>query len=472
MKAINTTILTASALSLALTGCTGMRLSNSNALADDLYYDGTAVTPTAPQADRTQVISSADVNSYNNRVATYSSNRTNTDGRDFSQIQQYYSNASTTNGALPDTIANTAIAVNTEADGYWLEGFDGTEADQTYAERILRFHRPTVTLTYYSPIFTYARHSGDWNIYVDNYGSAYLVPTWSNPWYDNFYYGWGYGFHGYLGWGGWGFNYGWNRPWGWHSHWGWHHHYGWDYAWNGWGWYSPYYYHNHYYHPYGGPHHDFWHPRTYASRFSTQPQSYSTRQRESVTTNPNSSRAAQRYQQNLTSRSYTRTVDGNSTRTAASTGNSRRSASSTQSSISTSNQRSSTSTNTTVGNARRSSSNSTITGNSRSSSTYTPSTGNSRTSNRTVGTGNSRNSSSRSSSSYTPSRGSSSSYSSSNSRSSSSSRSYSSSGSSRSSSSYSGGSSSRSSSGGFSSGGGRSGSSSSSSHSSGGGRSR
>ncbi|MBQ2321288.1 MAG: hypothetical protein II375_01850 [Bacteroidales bacterium] len=347
MKAINSTIL-ASGVAAALTGCSGLRLSDANALADDVYYDGSSAAKASTAAPVSTTVSPTEAEAYEKRVATYpGSGRQDTDNRDFSSIQQYYANANSTNGAaadtfyVPSTVKVTEVSAEYPDNGYWVGGFNGTEADQSYAERIVKFHRPLVTVNYYSPFFESARYSGDWNIYINGYGATYLVPTWSNPWYSDYYYGglaydWRWSRPGWYlnwGWGGWGF--------GWAGHWGYY-----DLAWGGWGW--PYYHHHHHFaHCHGhwghpvhhrpAPDHHFDRNRpVHASRASTVPQSYSgqVRQRE-MTTNPNAERAAQRYRQQIgtssrVSRSYTRTVEGrptnSSSRTSSSYGaNSRRS---------------------------------------------------------------------------------------------------------------------------------------------------
>ena len=495
MKAIYSSIIASSAI-MTLAGCTGMRLTNSYALSDDIYYDGTQQPAKAEATPVKEAISQNDVESYNSRLATYSrTNQSSTaDTRDFSSIQQYYANANATNGAGA-TIeeGNRTLVVDTTdtADGYWVGGFDGTDADQTYAERIIRFHGPFVSTSYYSPLYTRARYSGDWNVYVDNYGSTYLVPTWSNPWYDDFY--WGFGWN----WGWHGFSFGWNKHWGWD--WSWHYNWGWHspYSYHAWGWGSPYwhhswdwgYYHHHYYAMHHAAYGHWGHfnaaPRYRASRAQAAPASYAKRS-STVTANPNSERAAGRYSTNRNystsgNRSYTRTVDGSST---SNTGNTRRSTDqsntgrySTQDNSTNRNAQTSSSTaNRTTqagvqsGNTRRT----TVGASGSTHSTYTPSSGNTRVTQRQ--SQNSRSYQSNRGSSYTPSGNNSRS----NSGTNSSSRSYSSrsnrstsvsggrsSGSSHSSGSYSGGRSSsssysggRSSGGGHSSGGGRGGSSS------------
>lgn len=344
MKTIRKTVYATCTLAL-LTGCAGSRLSNSNALADDVYYSGSSQPATAT-AQRVDVpVTESDVTSYDARVASYSSTHTyGSDSRDFSQVQQYYANAglgsqsADSTSYAPASDSNKTLIVEgsdvdvKEADGYWVDGFWGSEADQSYAERLIRFQRPNLTINYYSPLMTSARYSGDWNIYIDNAGGTYFVPTWSNPLYTDYYYG-------SLAWD-WGWNWGWRHRyyggfWGsWDPYWGWG--WGFDLAW-GYPFYCSYWWHDHYFHHgwYGhhhGPHHGPNHaigfgpdndrnrPQVvHASRASQAPQSYSAQGRErNMTVNPNSQRAAQRYQTaeaaSRSQRSYTRQVDGSATR--------------------------------------------------------------------------------------------------------------------------------------------------------------
>lgn len=521
MKAIYSPVVATSVI-VALTGCTGMRLTNSNAFADDVYYDGSApVRATAATASpSTATTSQDDIASYDARVSSYNAKSSNASdaNRDFSQIQQYYANAGSTNGATETSTSTnkTLIASATAPDtievestgGYWVDGFYGTDSDQSYAERIVKFHRPVVSVNYYSPFFTAARYSGDWNIYVDEYGSTYLVPTWTNPWYNDYYYGSGIAFDWYWGraswhpgwwWNGWysGWDFGWGYG-GWGLAWGWpyhhHHHYGW-------GWGEPYHHGGHF----GGPGHfdgfncDNYRTRpVHQARSVSAPQTYSASGRtrgETVTTNPNADRAAQRYRDasSTNSRSYTRTIDGSATtnsRSSVVSSNATNTRRTTAGSAAQTNSRQSSSS--TVGSNSRRTSSGTVSSsqsgtvsrsstNSSSRSTYTPSRSSSRTSGQTNsrGTTYSQNSRRSSTSTYSPSGSSSSrSYSSgsrssstrgSATRSSSNTRSYSSGSSNRSFSSggFSGGS--GRSSGGFS-GGGRS--SGGGSHGGGGGRSR
>jgi len=129
----------------------------------------------------------------------------------------------------PDTTillgeANDSTEQQTE-EGYYLNGFNGSQSDLEYAQRIRKFHNPKYRVFIGDPAYNdiYFLNNFDWNVYVeDNY--AYVTPTWTNPyWFDysfrpNSWWGWnswGYGYPHYSGYYGWG-----NYPWSYNNYWG------------------------------------------------------------------------------------------------------------------------------------------------------------------------------------------------------------------------------------------------------------
>lgn len=226
-------IYTTSAISalLTITSCANMGIVNSNGMTDDLYY---GVTPTLKTANVSADTSIPTLNeeSYNKRVAIYNSQNdpTQTDNRDFSGIQEEYSD---TKSYVMDALSETQnadsvdwskIEVN-DVDGFWIDGFYGSDIERSYAERMIRFYGPFSNLRYYSPIVSHARYSGNWNIYFTK-GNVYLIPRWSNPFYDDFLfdsYFWGWSNHTlwslnpyYEDWLWYGGHHHWNT---WHPHW-------------------------------------------------------------------------------------------------------------------------------------------------------------------------------------------------------------------------------------------------------------
>lgn len=124
---------------------------------------------------------------------------------------------------------------DSDLDGEWVNGFDGSEEDYEYATRIIRFRNPRYAISISSPYYwdvVYGLNPWDWNVYTDGF-YAYAFPTFSNRfWWDWHYnaYGWG----SYPYWGGW-YGFGYGHYWGgWYAGWG--------------GWWGPAYHHHHW-HP-------------------------------------------------------------------------------------------------------------------------------------------------------------------------------------------------------------------------------
>ncbi|MDR0658583.1 MAG: hypothetical protein LBG18_06590, partial [Mediterranea sp.] len=97
-------------------------------------------------------------------------------------------------------------------DGEWIGGFEGSQDDYEYAERIIRFRNPRYAIPVSSPYYwdiVYGLDSWNWNVYTDGY-YAYAFPTFSNRlWWD---WRWGSA--------GWGWGPGWNS-WYAGNYWGW-----------------------------------------------------------------------------------------------------------------------------------------------------------------------------------------------------------------------------------------------------------
>ena len=129
-------------------------------------------------------------------------------------------------------VANDTLYVEEKENperGEWINGFNGTQDDYEYAQRIIRFRNPRFAVSISSPYYwdvVYGMNSWDWNVYVDDF-YAYAFPTFTNRlWWDWRYnsYGmgwgssWGYPYYGgyyggyysdyWGGYGGWGFPYG------------------------------------------------------------------------------------------------------------------------------------------------------------------------------------------------------------------------------------------------------------------------
>ena len=246
---------------LLLTACGTSKMSGPGYYYDDIYYSpGKSRESTNQAFSAVPSMSNEALKAEKKEQATQKKeyekrNRESEqrDTRDFSAIQEEYSSL------LRDesiTELDTLIYYNDET-GYWVGGFSGSQIDRDYAERLIRFHGPTIRVSYYSPLYSelvYFNHY-DWNVYVDGY-YAYAVPTWTNRWYDYYYYGGGwhrphYGFGYSWGYNSWYFNYGWGYPY----YYGYPYHYGYPYYYGYYGWGYPYYYgywgHHHHGHYYG-----------------------------------------------------------------------------------------------------------------------------------------------------------------------------------------------------------------------------
>lgn len=262
-------ITAAATTALMLNSCMSTGSVSNSAMNDDLYYGGARKLNVASSANPESQVSATDIDNYNKRVDSYSAVRYASaagdayanDERDFSDIQNYYSAESeaATDGKNKKTrylvqVNDTTFMEAKEADGVWIGGFNGSDSDQDYAERLIKFHGPMGGLTYFEPAFYRLQYDPDWNIYMDSYGYAHIVPSWSNPYYSDYYYG-------TAGWG-WGWNWGWGHH-GWHSHfgfgWNWgygYYGYGYPYYAMGWyGYYDPWYYGGGWYGVHGYHHH-------------------------------------------------------------------------------------------------------------------------------------------------------------------------------------------------------------------------
>ena len=80
-----------------------------------------------------------------------------------------------------DTLYVKEKAVS-DPDGEWVNGFNGSQDDYEYAERIIRFRNPRFAVSISSPLYwdiVYGTNSWDWNVYTDGF-YAYAFPTFTN----------------------------------------------------------------------------------------------------------------------------------------------------------------------------------------------------------------------------------------------------------------------------------------------------
>ena len=125
---------------------------------------------------------------------------------------------------------------DTKDEGYYINGFSGSQSDLEYAERIRRFHNPRYTITIADPGYNdiYFLDNNYWNVYVDGM-YATITPTWTNP------YSWNYQWAPYS-YSSWAWRHNWGYP-SWGSYYGLYDPWYSGYGWGGWHnpWYSGYY---------------------------------------------------------------------------------------------------------------------------------------------------------------------------------------------------------------------------------------
>lgn len=153
--------------------------------------------------------------------------------------------------------------------GEYLHGFNGSQSDYEYAERIRKFHNPKYTVFIGDPDYNsiFFLNSNDWNVYIED-SYAWVTPTWTNPYWFNYYWQpYSYNSMYWRNW--WGpsyYNY--YSPWSSFGMYGsWYGNY-WDYGWGypyygmgyGMGYGYPYYggYYGSYYGGYYGGYYDGW----------------------------------------------------------------------------------------------------------------------------------------------------------------------------------------------------------------------
>lgn len=234
---------------LVAAGCGSSHPGGGYSYVDDIYYN--------PRTDQAAGASRFDEPAVLDRETQKTSDRemaqmkrdlapqTPNQNADFNAIQERYANI-LANDSISEV--DTLVYANDET-GYWVDGFDGSDMDRDYAERIVRFHGPLAGVPYWSPLYSEIVYGSNWNwnVYVDG-SYAWAFPSWSNPWYYNYYtsprwsLSFGFGWPYYRNWGYWGGYSAWYSPW--YDPW-----YGYGYPYYGYS--GGYYGHQHHY-PIGG----------------------------------------------------------------------------------------------------------------------------------------------------------------------------------------------------------------------------
>lgn len=226
-------------LSMLVTGFAG---AGSYIVEDDIYYNPNDKNPVVEKKEKEAQKELQEKAAVKKTLMATSDNH-------FRDVDEYNRRGESSDMTLEDIAANQKedyveynVVDENGDDGYYLNGFNGSDSDYEYALRIRRFHNPKFVVSVSDPFYSdiYFLDNNDWNVYIsDNY--AWVTPTWTNPWYWNYTWApysysslswrWNFGFGSWgFSWGygypGWGYNpyWGWAGPW--YSHWGWggHHH--------------------------------------------------------------------------------------------------------------------------------------------------------------------------------------------------------------------------------------------------------
>ena len=108
------------------------------------------------------------------------------DMRDVDEYNRRYDAKDNEFAMEDDTLYVKEKAVS-DPDGEWVNGFNGSQDDYEYAERIIRFRNPRFAVSISSPLYwdiVYGTNSWDWNVYTDGF-YAYAFPTFTNRlWWD------------------------------------------------------------------------------------------------------------------------------------------------------------------------------------------------------------------------------------------------------------------------------------------------
>lgn len=228
-------------LSMLVTGFAG---ADSYIVEDDIYYNPNDKNPVVEKKEKEAQKELQEKAAVKKTLMATSDNH-------FRDVDEYNRRGESSDMTLEDIAANQKedyveynVVDENGDDGYYLNGFNGSDSDYEYALRIRRFHNPKFVVSVSDPFYSdiYFLDNNDWNVYIsDNY--AWVTPTWTNPWYWN--YTWAP--YSYTSWswrwslGPWGFSFGYDPFYSWGGYWGWN------------SWYRPPFYHHHHHHYYDRP---------------------------------------------------------------------------------------------------------------------------------------------------------------------------------------------------------------------------
>lgn len=195
-------------LSMLVTGFAG---AGSYIVEDDIYYNPNDKNPVVEKKEKEAQKELQEKAAVKKTLMATSDNH-------FRDVDEYNRRGESSDMTLEDIAANQKedhveynVVDENGDDGYYLNGFNGSDSDYEYALRIRRFHNPKFVVSVSDPFYSdiYFLDNNDWNVYIsDNY--AWVTPTWTNPWYWN--YTWAP--YSYTSWswrwslGPWGFSFG------------------------------------------------------------------------------------------------------------------------------------------------------------------------------------------------------------------------------------------------------------------------
>ncbi len=219
--------------------------ASAQSVDDDLYYtpkskQKTTTTTVKESGKEVKVSSGGQVNVWAPNASTVVVRDKKGNVRDVDEYNRRYS-AQKNRFSMENDTLYIDEREDSDLNGEWIDGFEGTQDDYEYAVRLIRFQNPRYAIPVSSPLYwdiVYARSyvPWDWNVYDDGL-YAYIFPTFSNRlWWDwrfNSFGSWGWG------WNSWAYSPYYSWGWGYRPYWGWG------------GWYDPFYHHHWHAH---GPH--------------------------------------------------------------------------------------------------------------------------------------------------------------------------------------------------------------------------
>ena len=165
-------------LSMLVTGFAG---ADSYIVEDDIYYNPNDKNPVVEKKEKEAQKELQEKAAVKKTLMATSDNH-------FRDVDEYNRRGESSDMTLEDIAANQKedyveynVVDENGDDGYYLNGFNGSDSDYEYALRIRRFHNPKFVVSVSDPFYSdiYFLDNNDWNVYIsDNY--AWVTPTWTN----------------------------------------------------------------------------------------------------------------------------------------------------------------------------------------------------------------------------------------------------------------------------------------------------